>query len=126
MFFESINIAKKSVLESNFCYRRTIFKSNNSSTFPDNRSSEAATIICCGRKVLLKCVFRNFLWNQYQTLLEIPFREFTYSIYFNAFWKDASFILLDISKLFFKDFHHKCSNSFHWILVTILKVFLTF
>ena len=45
--FERINLAKKPLLGSNFCNTRT----SNSFTFPENRSSQAATKICCGKKV---------------------------------------------------------------------------
>ena len=58
-FFVRINIAKKPALGSNFCYARTIFISNNSFTFPEDRSSQAATKSYCGKMVFDKCVFKN-------------------------------------------------------------------
>ena len=47
LFERFFNLAKKPILGSNFCNTRT----SNSFTFPENRSSQAATKICCGKKV---------------------------------------------------------------------------
>ena len=129
---------------SNFCYTRIIITSNNGSTFPQGRSWQAATKFVVEKTCFHKCVFRNIslklvsksLRNNFQGVYlfscklnrtRLPdcfhFSDLCQNPFF--FRKDTSFVLLDITKLFFKDFHYKYLHSFHWILITILMVIIS-